>query len=282
MAGMLFALVLGAVLAMGFAVCSDPASGDSTTSSTDTTTDGTDTITDGTDTTTSSMSIPEGFVEVAGTKITGSETWTPSSSVFISGRSLTIGDLYVSDHEVTQNEYETYCKYGSSSPSDKYGKGDNYPVYYVSWYDAIVYCNLRSLAEGLTPVYAISSETDPSKWPSIFGIVSEATDGVTKYCGPSSSNNMLNTLTYDISAKGYRLPTEAEWEYLAREAATSSTTYSGSNTIDAVAWYISNSSSKTHEVKTKNANSLGVYDMSGNVLEWCWDLNGSISSSTGA
>ncbi|MGN0723725.1 MAG: formylglycine-generating enzyme family protein [Treponema sp.] len=98
----------------------------------------------------STVTIPEGFVEVTGTTITGSENWTPSSDVFISGRSITIPDMYVCDHEVTQAEYEKYCKYGSESPRSSYGDGDNYPAYYVNWYDAIVYCNLRSIDEGLT------------------------------------------------------------------------------------------------------------------------------------
>ena len=133
---------------------------------------------------------------------------------------------------------------------------------------------MRSIDEELTPAYKIGEETDPRKWS---GIVGDAENG---YCGPSSSNSTWNALTYDKTADGYRLPTEAEWEYIAREAGTSSTTYSGSNTIGDVAWYSSNSDSKTHEVKGKNANSLGIYDMSGNVWEWCYDWYSSITSST--
>ena len=164
-------------------------------------------------------------------------------------------------HEVTQKEYEKYCKYGSASPSSNYGAGYDYPAYYVSWYDAVVYCNLRSKAEDLNPVYAINGETDPSKWTDIG---SQVIDGVTKYCGPpsySGSNTTWDGMTFDTTANGYRLPTEAEWEYIAREANTSSTTYSGSDTIGDVAWYTDNSDGMTHEVKTKTANRLGIYDI---------------------
>lgn len=109
-----------------------------------------------------------GFVKVTGTTITGTETWTPASDVFVSERELTIPDLYVCDHEVTQKEYETYCSYtGSNSPSSKYGDGDSYPVYNVSWYDALVYCNKRSLKEGLTPCYTVSGSTDTDAWGTV-------------------------------------------------------------------------------------------------------------------
>lgn len=250
-----------AVMVLVFAVagCSDPSSGGSENLS---------------GAGNSSGNIPEVFVKVKGTTITGNESWTPTSEVFVSGRSITIPDMYVCDHEVTQAEYEKYCKYGSSSPSSSLGDGDNYPAYYVNWCDAIVYCNLRSIDEGLTPAYKIGGETDPAKWSGIVG------DSVNGYCGPSSSNSTWDALTYDKEANGYRLPTEAEREYIAREAGTSTTTYSGSDTVDEVAWYYKNSSDKTHEVKGKKANSLGIYDMSGNVYEWCYDWYGSVNSST--
>ncbi len=212
--------------------------------------------------------IPEGFVEIPAVSISGSETWTPASDVFVSGRNLEIASFYMSDHEVTRGEYKTLMGEDPSSASayDKDGNkltGDdavkNNPVNYISWYDALVYCNTRSIDEGLDPCYKISGSTDPNNWGSV----------------PTSNNGTWNAATCDC------LPTEAEWEWAARGGKESTYTYAGSDDIDEVAWYRSNTNdSGTREVRTKKANAYGLYDMSGNVWEWCWDWYGSISSGT--
>ena len=119
----------------------------------------------------SKIIVPEGFVLIpAGTFQMGSHGGYNENKPV---HEVTITKpFYMGKYEVTQAEYEKYCSYGGSSPSSLYGDGDNYPAYYVSWYDALVYFNKRSMAEGLTPCYSISGSTDPSKW----GTVPTSTD----------------------------------------------------------------------------------------------------------
>ncbi len=156
--------------------------------------------------------------------------------------SVTLSSFYMCDHEVTQAEYKAVMGINPSSFT-----GDNKPVEQVSWFDAIEYCNALSKKEGLTPCYTKSG----------------------------------NSYTCDWTANGYRLPTEAEWEYAARGGNKSKGyTCSGGDTAASVAWNKNNSGNSTHDVKTKNGNELDLYDMSGNVSEWVWDWYGSYSSSS--
>ncbi|MFA7543968.1 MAG: SUMF1/EgtB/PvdO family nonheme iron enzyme [Candidatus Cloacimonadaceae bacterium] len=185
-----------------------------------------------------------------------------SGGTFHNGTSnVTLSSFYISKYETTQAEYQAVM---GTNPARYYGVGDNYPVYYVSWFNAIEYCNRCSMQEGLNPCYSYGSYgSNPDNWPSDW----------------HTSNSNHTNVSCNWTANGYRLPTEMEWMYAAKGGNQSQGyTYSGSNDINAVAWYSSNSGSTTHTVGTMLPNELGIYDMSGNVWELCWDILGSYPS----
>ena len=155
-------------------------------------------------------------------------------------------DFNISKYEVTFDEYDAFCEvtYRNKPDDNGWGRGKK-PAINVSWWDAIAYCNWLSEKEGLSKAY-------------------------------DSEGNLLDKngrIAADISyVEGYRLPTEAEWEYAARGGRhTEGYKYSGGDDVYFVAWHSENSGGHTHDVGTTQPNELGIYDMSGNVWEWCSD-----------
>jgi serine/threonine protein kinase len=159
---------------------------------------------------------------------------------------VTVSDFYVSKYQVTQGLYEKVMgKNPSKFRGGIFSKKANNPVEMATWYDAVAFCNELSKREGRTAAYSING----------------------------------SNVSWNQNANGYRLPTEAEWEFAARGGNHyKGYKYAGSIDINEVAWYDENSFGKTQPVGIKKPNELGLYDMSGNVWEWCWDWKGSYSS----
>jgi len=185
-----------------------------------------------------------------------------SGMIFVKGGSFIMGDeeeedeysivklddFWIGIYEVTQDEW---IKVMGNNPSRN--KGGNLPVDNVTWYDAVDFCNKKSIKEGLSPCYIINKDNhDPNN---------KNYDDYIKW-----------TVSCDFTKNGYRLPTEAEWVYAAMGGAdTKKYIYSGSNNLDEVGWYYENSDKESHPAGQKKPNELGLYDMSGNIWEWCWD-----------
>jgi len=156
-------------------------------------------------------------------------------------RELTLSPIEVLRTEVPRGMYRALTG-GAHRPAGC--TQDDCVAVNISWYDAVAFCNLASEAAGLTPAYSISG----------------------------------TTVTWDRTADGWRLPTEAEWEYAARGGRD--LIYAGSADLDQVAWTRENAGGRPHEVGEKAENDFDLHDMSGNVWEWVWDWQGSYDASS--
>lgn len=173
------------------------------------------------------------FIKVDGGIFVRKSDYQVKKGLPISEITVKVNDFYIDDFVVTQGDWNQVMDYNPS-----YFINDELPVECVGWYEAALFCNKKSYKDNLQACYSNNGEQ----------------------------------VKCDFSANGYRLPTEAEWEFAAIGGVKSKGfRYAGSDCLDDVAWYSKNAGKTTHPKGQKLPNELGIYDMCGNVFEWCWD-----------